>query len=223
MTAPALAGWDAVLFDLDGTLADTVELILRSYRHTMRAHLGAAPPDADWIATMGRPLAHQMRAFARDAAEAERMRATYVAHQQEPHDDLVTAYPGVREMVAELERHGTPIAVVTSKRRGLAGRTLARCGIEGAFAVTVGADDVARPKPDPEPVLAALAALGVTAPGRALLVGDSPWDVRAGRAAGTRTAAVLWGPFAREALAPERPDYVVERTVDLLAVGPPPT
>ena len=55
---------EAVLFDLDGTLADTVGLILLSYRHTMERHLGAAPPDEAWIAGMGRPLRDQLAEFA---------------------------------------------------------------------------------------------------------------------------------------------------------------
>ena len=76
---PSSQGWKGVLFDLDGTLADTIELILLSYRHTMRTHLGEAPPDERFLATIGIPLPKQLEGFARDASEAERMRATYVA------------------------------------------------------------------------------------------------------------------------------------------------
>ena len=69
--------WAAVLFDLDGTLADTTELILRCYRHTMHVHLGHAPPDRRWTAGMGTPLREQLKEFARDAEEEARMADTY--------------------------------------------------------------------------------------------------------------------------------------------------
>jgi pyrophosphatase PpaX len=87
--------------------------------------------------------------------------------------------------------------------------------------VLVGADDVVKAKPDPEPVLMALERLGLAGEeARTLFVGDSPFDIRAGRGAGTRTAAALWGPFPAEALAAEAPDHLVSRPRDLLELGP---
>lgn len=212
-------GWAAILFDLDGTLADTVGLILDCYRHTMRAHLGAVPPDSAWLATMGRPLREQLRDFARADAELERMLETYTRYQRAVHDARVRAYPGVRESVKRLADEGMPLAVVTSKRREMARRTLARCGLAGYFPVLISADDVRNGKPDPEPVAAALAALGVADPGAALFVGDSPYDVAAGRAAGVVTAAALWGPFSRAELEAAEPDYLLERVDDVLRLA----
>lgn len=214
-----MAGWAAILFDLDGTLADTVGLILDCYRHTMRTHLGAVPPDAAWLATMGRPLRDQLRAFARSDAELEAMLDTYSCYQREIHDARVRAYPGVREAVKRLAGQGIPLAVVTSKRREMARRTLARCGLEKYFPVLVSADDVRNGKPDPEPVAAALAALGARDPGAALFVGDSPYDVAAGRGAGVVTAAALWGPFSRAELEAAGPDHLLERVDDLLELA----
>jgi len=211
--------WGAVLFDLDGTLADTVELILRSYRHTMKAHLGRELPDERWLANLGRPLRYQLRGFARDEEETDAMFSTYVAFQKTVHDRMVGPYPGVREVVARLRQSGVLLGVVTSKRRTMAERTLSRCGLDGEFDVIVCADDVARGKPDPEPVRLALARLGLSAqPERVLFVGDSPFDVRAGMAAGVRTAGALWGPFDRTVIEAERPDYVLSRIEDLLTV-----
>ena len=86
--------------------------------------------------------------------------------------------------------------------------------------VMVGADDVEQPKPHPAPVTKALERLGAV-PREALFVGDSPIDIQAGRAAGTHTAAALWGPFPRELLEKERPDHCVERVSDLTSLlGP---
>ena len=85
------------MFDLDGTLIDSEGLILESYRHTMRCHLGAAPPDERWRTTIGRPLVIQVRDFARSDAEAEAMIRTYTEHNLANHDRLVRPFPGIRE------------------------------------------------------------------------------------------------------------------------------
>jgi len=211
-------GWAAVLFDLDGTLADTVPLILECYRHTMKVHRGTALPDERWLATIGTPLRDQLAAFATGPDEVAAMAETYVTRQLELHDDMARPFPGAVELLSELRGRGVRTAVVTSKRRGMATRTLERCGLGEAYDVLVGADDVARAKPDPEPVRTALTLLGLdgTERDRALFVGDSPFDMRAGRGAGTRTAAALWGPFSRAVLEAESPDYWLALLPDVL-------
>jgi pyrophosphatase PpaX len=214
-------GWAAVLFDLDGTLADTVELILRSFRHTMRTHLGEALPDERWIATLGTPLVAQLRDFARDEAEAAAMLATYTVFQEGVHDEMVRPFPGALEVLAELRARGVAVAVVTSKRASVATRTMHVCGMSVLVDLVVSADDVVRGKPDAEPVRRALEALALDASTAAVVfVGDSPFDLQAGRAAGTRTAAVGWGPFPRTELEGERPDYFLESLPELLEIRP---
>ena len=213
--------WSAVLFDLDGTLADTVELILRCYRHTMRTHLGRELPDERWLATIGTPLRDQLRDFARDDEEAARMVDTYVTYQRGIHDQLVRPFPGALAAMRALKEGGTSVGVVTSKRREMALRTLGRCGLVDEYDVLVTADDVTRGKPDPEPVRMALDHLDMSDEAtRTLMVGDSPWDIRAGRAAGTRTAAALWGPYERSALEAEAPDFWLDELAGVLRVEP---
>lgn len=212
-------GARTLLFDLDGTLIDSEELILESYRHTMRVHLGESPPDAAWLATMGQPLEAQLLDFARDAVEASAMLATYLEHNAAIHDRLLRPFPGVREYVWGLHVRGYRLGIVTSKRRANALRGLEACGFELRwFEAVVTASDVERFKPEPEPVLRALEEAGEPEPGRALFVGDSVHDLRAGRAAGTRTGAALWGPYPREALAPAEPDHWLERIAELEAL-----
>ena len=210
-----------VIFDLDGTLADTIELILHCFRHTMRTHRYEVPPDAVWLAGLGIPLREQLRDLARSEEEGAAMLDTYVAFQRSVHDDMVSPFPGASELLSELRAGGAAVGVVTSKRSGLARRTLACCGLDGAYDVLVGADDVVRAKPDPEPVQLALSRLGLH--GRAtdaLFVGDSPYDIRAGRAAGTYTAAALWGPFSQALLDGREADFYVEGLADVLALRP---
>jgi pyrophosphatase PpaX len=207
----------AILFDLDGTLIDSIELILESYRHTMRVHRGKSPPDALFLAGLGTPLRVQLREFCSTDAELEQMIATYREWNLANHDRMVTAYPGALDTVSALKADGAKLAIVTSKNlRGLQ-RGLSLCGFEGLFDVLVHCDSLAESKPDPAPVRLALEELGASA-SQALFVGDSPHDIAAGRTAGTRTAACLWGPFEKKRLAEERPDYWLSSFADLLAI-----
>lgn len=212
--------WAAVLFDLDGTLADTVPLILACYRHTMTVHRGGPLPDELWLRHVGRPLRDSMLDFADGPEEAERMRETYLNFQRDAHDRMVTPFPGVGVVVEALGDLGVPMAVVTSKTREMALRTLAVCGFGERFPVVVTADEVRNGKPHPEPVHLALGNLGVQDASDVLFVGDSPHDLEAGRSAGVRTAAVTWGAAREYALRQSAPDYLVRRVEELLALRP---
>lgn len=205
-----------VLFDLDGTLIDSKALILCSYRHTLETHRGVAPSDDEWLATMGQPLVTQLRGFASDEAEVEAMLSTYLAHNLEKHDQMVLPYPGIAETLERLREDGYPLGIVTSKKLEGTRRGLRRCGLpETWFDSIVTADDVQRGKPDPEPIQIAMTRMNEPSPQQVVYVGDSIHDMYAGSAAGTRTAAALWGPYDREFLAPARPDYWFERIEDL--------
>lgn len=208
------AARSTLLFDLDGTLINSIGLILASYRHTMLKHRGEAPSDDFWLAGLGTPLRAQFRALTDDENEIEAMVRTYRDHNLANHDAMVSEYPGVRDAVVRLSERGARMGIVTSKLRTGALRGLELCGYDGLFEVVIGADDVTRHKPDPEPVLKALDALAVD-PDTAVFIGDSPHDMAAGRAAGVMTAAVLWGPFGRAALEPYEPDYWLARPTEL--------
>lgn len=204
----------AILFDLDGTLIDSTRLILESYRHTMRVHRGRTLPDSEWIEGLGTPLRVQFRRFTSDEDEVQRMIATYRDWNLANHDAMVRAFPGASETVRDLKRLGAKLAIVTSKNRHGLERGLALCGFDRLFDALVTSDDLVPSKPDPAPVLAALELLGVAADAT-LFAGDSPHDIAAGRGAGTRTAACLWGPFTRERLSAERPDYYLSSIREL--------
>ncbi|MGD8867100.1 MAG: HAD-IA family hydrolase [Gemmatimonadales bacterium] len=206
-----------ILFDLDGTLVDSLELILSSYRHTLSVHLGRVLPDEDWLKTMGMPLRVQLARFSDSPEQIEAMFRTYVAHNQAQHDRLLRFFPGMREGVVTLRKADYRLCVVTSKIREHAIRELAVAGLDGLFDGLVGANEVQHAKPDPEPVLLGLERIGVTA-GDALMVGDSVYDLRAARAAGVDAAAALWGPFRREQLEEGQPTYWLRDLSDLLAI-----
>lgn len=201
MTPPRLA----LLFDLDGTLVDTVGLILASMHAAFEGHPGRKPTEAEWIAGIGTPLRAQLREFM-GPRDLEAVAERYRVHQQANHDRMTRAFEGAVETVSRLKARGHPVGIVTSKLRQSAERTLAHVGLAPYVDVVVGADSVTRPKPDPEPVLHALGRLG-RRPAEALFVGDSPHDVAAGNAAGAVTAAALWGACTRACLVPAAPRH----------------
>jgi pyrophosphatase PpaX len=209
--------WRAVLFDLDGTLADTVPLILASYRHAVTRLRGGWDEEGQeaWKQYIGRPLRDAVRDFGRDEAESEALLRGYVEFQDEAHDRMVTAFPGVREVVSAIEARGVPQALVTSKARRMALRTLEVCGFSGTFPVVVTADEVQRGKPDPEPVVLALRELGEPEAGATVFVGDSPHDIVAGRAAGVVTVGVTWGAFPAQVLRASEPHHLVDSVEEL--------
>ena len=212
-----MASFTTVLFDLDGTLIDSIRLILDSYHHTIAAH--GLPPlsDAHWLAGLGTPLLVQFKHWSDDPTLLAAMVATYREYNLSHHDAMVTAYPGVVEMVRAIRAAGLRTGLVTSKNRPGALRGLRHVGLEQEMELIVGADEVTNPKPHPEPIELALRRLGEPAE-RAIYVGDSIHDMESGRAAGVRTGAVLWGPFDRAHLAVTAPDHWLERPDDLLAL-----
>jgi pyrophosphatase PpaX len=200
-----------VLFDLDGTLIDSTPMILASFQHATKVVLGEAVPDEEIFAIVGGPtLEAQMRSFSPD--HVEELVTVYRAHNTPLHDHLELC-AGMGEVLATLKDEGRQLGIVTSKRRMTAQLALDHLGIEHFFDTIVTSDETATHKPSPEPVQLALTRLGA-APGDAVYVGDSPYDVGAARAAGVFSIAVSWGGMHKVTDA----DAVVANTEELLAV-----
>ena len=182
--------YPAVLFDLDGTLIDSGAIILASFRHATQTVLRREIPDAELAALVGGSNIHdQMRSI--DAAQVDELVRVYREHNEPLHDEL-EAFEGIEHVLAELKREGRRLGIVTAKRRQTVELAFAVLPLERYFDVVVTSDMTERHKPDPEPVLKALERLGVE-PGEAAFVGDSPFDVASGKAAGVFTVAVAWG------------------------------
>src|SRR5689334_20815686 len=152
--------YQAVLFDLDGTLIDSIGLIVESFHHTMAAFELPAQPDHVWLAGIGTPLRGCLAPYARDEAMLDALLDTYRAYNIDNHDARVRAYPGARESVHALAAAGIRLAVVTSKNRTGTQRGLRAAGLSSVLEVLVCADDVTNHKPHREPVDRAMALLG---------------------------------------------------------------
>jgi pyrophosphatase PpaX len=213
---PAIAPF-TVLFDLDGTLIDSIELIQRSKTYAFESRGLTAPADREWLAFIGTPLRAMFGHYASDDAEVDRFIAAYRTYQLENHDRLIRAYEGAASTLADLRGRGHPVGIVTSKSVELSERGLAHVSLLEYVDTIVGFDSLERHKPDPAPVALALSRLG-TPPGRALFVGDSLHDMHAGRAAGVATVAALWGPFTEAELAPATPSFYLRRLDQLPAL-----
>jgi pyrophosphatase PpaX len=206
----------ALLFDLDGTLIDSIELIMRSMRHAFDGHAARVPTDDEWRALIGRPLVDSFREFVSDEPDVERLLGRYREYQLEHHDRLVRPYDGIVAAITGFAAAGYPMALVTSKADWLATKALALVGLDAAIPVVVGCDSCTRHKPHPEPVERALALLR-SAPDDAIFVGDSPHDVESGRAAGVRTIGVTWGAAGEDELARAGADVVIHDVEELPA------
>ena len=207
----------AVLFDLDGTLIDSVGLLLASMRYAFDGFDGKVPTDREWVAGIGTPLMKQIYAYGRTPEESEILRDRYRAFQVQHHDLMISAFAGVAATLESLQARGLRMALVTSKGEQLAARGLGHTKLAQYFEVLVGLESTEHHKPSPEPVLSALQKLGVAAD-EAVFVGDSPHDVGSGNAAGVTTIAALWGPFFREQFADATPTYWLTNITDLPAL-----
>lgn len=208
----------AALFDFDGTLVDTTDLIYQSMRHATGEVLGREISRDVLMANVGQPLPRQMELLSAEHAEA--LLDSYRLHNEENHDALIKEFPGVEESLARLKAAGVRVGVVTSKRRFSVDMALKNFpGLGDVVDQWVTMEDTTEHKPRPEPLLKGLELLGNVPREQAAYVGDSPFDVTAAKAAGVESVAVSWGAFSEDALRAAEPDHLVpdlDAAVDVL-------
>jgi pyrophosphatase PpaX len=206
-----------VLFDLDGTLIDSGPMIVASMKHAVTTVLERDIPEAVLTAAIGGPgLIAQMQAL--DPERVDELVAAYREHNEPLHEDL-EAFWEVVEVLPRLRENGRRLGIVTAKRHATVQLAFDRLpGLESNFDVVIASEDTERHKPYPDPILEALARLDAL-PEDAAYVGDSPFDMRAAKAAGVHAVAVAWGGIhGADVLALEQPDVVVRHAEELLGV-----
>ena len=207
-----------VLFDFDGTLANTIDLIVATFEHTCDTALGFRPARQRIVDTIGLPLGDALELLS-DIHEEERileLRQIYGAFNAANHDIMIKPIPGVTELLPKLKERGIKLAVVTSKKAYMLERGMQCLGMLSYIDITVSVLDTERGKPAPDPMLLACERLGL-APGECLCVGDSPFDLQSGNAAGCVTVAVEYTQLNWQNLLEQgKPDYTIAHPIDLL-------
>jgi pyrophosphatase PpaX len=208
----------AALFDFDGTLVDTTEMIYQGMRHAASTVLGRDNiPRETLLANVGQPLPRQMELI--DAEKAELLLEAYRHHHEENHDALIQEFPQVAQALSRLRSAGIKVAVVTSKRRDSVEMALNNFpDLRNVVDRFVTMEDTNEHKPHPEPLWRGLELVGGVPKEEAAYVGDSPFDVEAAKAAGLTSVAVSWGAFSEDRLREAEPDHLVPDIESAVAV-----
>lgn len=208
----------AVLFDFDGTIMNTNDIIIQSWQHTFRTIEGKERPLHEITPSFGEPLSITMAKFFPER-NTEEMVSTYRDYQRSVYTEKVHMFPGIADVIKTLKENNYLVAIVTSRLWESTKQGLYKFDIAHMFDAVVSAEDTAVHKPDPAPCLICLEKLGVK-PQEAIFVGDSGFDVLCAKNAGVQSVLVGWSVCVSEEQKAGlyKPDYFIEKPVDLLAI-----
>lgn len=204
--------WPVVVFDLDGTVIDTIPLIVQSYQYAIRTILDREVTDDEVRAWIGRPLLENCRAIAGD--RAAEVFACYNSWHLSHLDTLLERHEGIDDLLRDLHSARVGIGISTNRRREPAMASLRMAGLAGTVPLLTTLEDTPLPKPHPSALQHTFTQLGAD-PHRSVYIGDAVVDIRAARAVGTQVIAVTWGSGLRSQLAEEHPDFLIDSLADL--------
>jgi 2-phosphoglycolate phosphatase len=216
---------DAVVFDLDGTLIDTLDIYCRVLNVALE-RLGLEAVAKETVVDAAREGAFEWGRVLPGIPESSvedivgRLREIIEDLYKKALDEDAEMIPGASEILIKINNMGLKMALVTStpwRYLQIKLNPLRNAGVADLFDVVITSDDVLQKKPAPDPLITCGQRLGVPTE-RAVYVGDSRVDIRAGRAAGMRTAGVLTGMEDRESLARERPDAILDSVAGLVSL-----
>jgi len=207
--------FDCFLFDFDGTLAYSENAYRVAFLHSIERHTGVLPNEVEFRDFWNVTPHEVLKRYGEELLDE--MFASFEEHYYANHHQHLIAYDGVEEMLSSLNDRGASVGIVSLKPRRAGDRELDIIGLRRLIGLAVWGDDVERPKPDPAGVFRALTDLGAD-PRSTLVIGDSPADILMGRAAGTRTAAAMWGGSSRERLLAASPDIALDAPADLVKI-----
>ena len=204
---------EAVLFDLDGTLVNTNQLVIESFKHVFKTELNIYPGEEEIVQYFGEPLLQTLARY--DEKNVMRLYNAYIQYNEKNHDDIVFAMEGAREAILGLKERNIKVGVVSSKRRIMVDRGLRVSGLSGLMDVIITPEDTDKHKPDGEPLIKACNILGID-PVNALMVGDSHFDILCGKNAMAKTCLVKYTAVPIENILKYKPDFLIEKLTDLL-------
>jgi haloacid dehalogenase superfamily, subfamily IA, variant 3 with third motif having DD or ED/haloacid dehalogenase superfamily, subfamily IA, variant 1 with third motif having Dx(3-4)D or Dx(3-4)E len=205
-----------VLFDLDGTIIDTNELIIESFLHALQGIVPEGFGREHIIPSMGLPLVTQLQQFS-GREQVDDLARSYREYNLLRHDEMVTLFPGVGEVVPKLYAAGIRLGIVTTKMKPSTERALKLLGIYDYMEAIVTLDDVEHAKPHPEPVLKAIEALGAD-PETTIMVGDSKVDIESARNAGAIPVGVAWSLKGEGILKDAGAAHIIQEMDQLLTI-----
>ena len=216
----AIGNIDTVLFDFDGTVMNTNDVILQSWQHTFRMLRGREEDPEVLLKTFGEPLETTMKKFFPEMPVGESIKV-YRSFHYDNFGDLISVFPGMDDLIAEVKRRGYRLGLVTSRLYNTTMQGLEKYGLKEYFDVIVTANDTTKHKPDPEPVNITLEKLGAK-PENSIMLGDTLFDLMCAKNAGVRSVLVSWSLAlsgkTKEDLGDAAPDYILEKPEDLLEI-----
>lgn len=211
---------DTVLFDFDGTLMDTNDVIIKSWDHTFRSLGRKEKSPEELIKTFGEPLELTLANFFPDIPVEESIEI-YRQYQRENLTRLIDLFPGIKEMLEKLKHQGFKMALVTSRLKTTTQMGVDKFDLAKYFDVVITADDTTKHKPDPEPILITLDKLG-SKPENAIMLGDTLFDIRCARNAGVESVLVSWSMalagMTMQKLGTDAPDWIIDTPQQLLDI-----
>lgn len=207
-----MRNFDGIIFDVDGTLTSTNQLIFESFNYVTKKYINKTYTDEELIDLFGPTEESILKDLTGE--HFEDARNDYFKFYNEHHEKLADIYPGIKEVLKIIKHQGIPLAVFTGKGREAATITLKVLKIFELFDMVITGDDVAEHKPAPEGIHLFMQKYNLSAE-RVLLIGDAPADIKAARAAGVKIASVVWDSYAKETVLESGSDYLFHTVEEL--------
>ena len=205
-----MRNFDGIIFDIDGTLTSTNELIFATFRHVTEKYLNKSVTDEEIIALFGPTEDVILKEFMKD--DYDEARKDYIEFYEAKHHLMADVFPGIRAILEFIKSKNILLSIYTGKGRDSSVITLKKIGVYDLFDMIVTGDDVADHKPSPEGIDVFVNKYNLTRE-KVLMIGDAPADIIAARSAGVKIASVVWESYAKEEVLSMNSDYVFE-TVD---------
>ncbi|HOI29607.1 MAG TPA: HAD family hydrolase [Melioribacteraceae bacterium] len=213
--------FDGIIFDVDGTLAETHELIFASFNHVAEKYLNKRLTNEEIVALFGPTEDVILKEWMK--GDYEKARKDYFDFYESNHSEMADIFPGMNEVIGYIKEKAIPLGIFTGKGRDSATITLKSIGLYDHFDLILSGDDVEEHKPAPEGIIKFVEKYSLD-PGRVLMIGDAIHDVMASESAGVKCALVLWDEYSRNRCRECNPDYKfynVDEFVDFIKCSIP--